>query len=144
MADPIQSLNTFVQSAFCQEALSPLSATAQIAVEIAGSNPAWLRRTGDKISVEREGTKADFTFRLSSQTLEELLQIPPQDVGEFGLSLLKRLIEPSPERRLEVQVHIGLLDLMAKGYFSVLLKGGKPVAKFLASHKAFGQLRKKK
>jgi len=143
MAEGLRLLTEFLDKPFAQSALAPLSAAASIAVEIAGDDALVIRRQGTKIAISAGGAPSpDLTFRLSLETLQELLATPTENLADFGLTLVQRLFASDPQRRLEVSVHAGTLNLMARGYFSILLSGGQPLLKFLAT-KGITNLRRK-
>jgi len=133
MAKEFEALKKFFGRDVCQKATKPLSTGSEMAVEM-GSAQFTLRREKEAlIVVDAPCSKPDLSFTLSLEAIEALDAEPTEDVGEMGVVLLKQMVHSDPTHRMGAKVHIGIFDLLRKGYLGVLPLGGPAVMKFLAS-----------
>lgn len=133
MSKEFEALKKFFGREVCQKATKPLSTGAEMAVEIGDAHCTLRREKEALIVVNSPCAKPDLSFNLSLEALRALDAEPTEDVGEMGVVLLKQMVNATPEMRMGAKVHIGVFDLLRKGYLSVLPLGGPAVMKFMAS-----------
>ena len=113
---------------------APLRDGIEIALILADGTKATIsRRAGTTHVTAGAPPRPDMTFTLGAKSVEPLLAIQSDDVGEIGVEILKLLAHEDPDYRLKAKVHIGPFDLFRHGYLNVLPLGGPTVMKFLAS-----------
>jgi len=133
-AEQLQQLNAFFEKPACRKGTTPLGKSVEIALYIGDNGPATLsKESGEPTIVDAEPKKADMSFWIPEETLRELISAKHNDVGEIGIDIAKAMIHEDPTRRMRAKVHIGLFDLVRKGYLSVIPLGGASFMKFLAS-----------
>lgn len=129
-----EKVRTLFDKDVCQQGTNPLKGSAQIAIYLDDAGPVLLtKRDGKAIVLKEAPSKADMTFWITSQGLDYLRSQPAGDVGEVGVAILQLMASDDPKLKMRAKVHIGLFDLVLKGYLGVIPLGGPTVMKFLAS-----------
>lgn len=89
----------------------------------------------------RVGTKhkkaADFSIELSDAALSCLLELnskPENGIAELAIEIVSGILSKDPQRRIDLKIHAGPLELWQRGYISLAFVGGKPLLAFLANH----------
>ena len=133
MADHLSALQNWVCRDVFKRGMSPLSSKIKIRIDI-GEHSFTLTKTdaGQNI-VSRVPVNPDISFFIPESSFQTLIENRSEEVATVGISILKHLIEPNPNLRAYIKVHLGLFDLMRLGYLSVLPLGGPTMVKFLAS-----------
>lgn len=146
----IDQISQYFSRDVAEKAAAPLSERALISLKIyeadlgSGKPTSILfKRKNKKNSVlpaaSESSSKPDVTFSLTAQAWGDLVANPSEDVGEIGVAIAKLIFSRDPSRKVEAQLHIGLLNLLTKGYFGVLAAGGASLMGYLANH-GFGSL----
>ena len=130
----LSKLNALIGSPVFQKGTSPLKNNVEIGVFLNGEGPVTLaRREGKSIIEESAPKKADMTFRIPPKAGELLAGLKTEDVGEFGVELIKLMAHGDPDYRINVKVHVGIFDFITHGYLGILPLGGQTVMKHLSS-----------
>lgn len=132
--EKIEALSQLVASDIFLSAMKPLSTNAEVAINVEGDVFTLTKQEGKPFTRDRAPTDPNISFRISEKALASLIQQPSSDIGSFGITIVKLLVNPDPQFRASAQVHIGLFDLARFGYLSVLALGGAPFMKFLTSY----------
>lgn len=133
MSESFPLLKRFFEKPACQKATAPLREGAAVCIVVSGTRLGLVRRDGRMEVTEVAPKKADMTFELPVESLQELTDNPTEDIGELGIAILQLMAHSDPARRMSAKVHIGPFDLLTRGYLAVLPLGGGTVMKYLAS-----------
>jgi hypothetical protein len=127
-------LSQFFQRALCAQATAPLKQGVEMAVSVDGDSEYTLQKTANGlVLLESTATNPHLSFKITPAALSALSEETFNDVGELGIALVKLIVSTEPEKRLDMKVHLGPMDLFLNGYFSVLALGGPGFMKFLAT-----------
>ncbi len=134
MSERFEALEHFFLREVCQKATKPLRVGTEMSVKVDENEHYTLRREKEGLKVLSTPCKTpDLSFTLTLETLKKLNAAKTEDVGEMGVELLKLLAQNDPTVKMHAKVHIGLFDLLTKGYLGVLPLGGPAVMKFLGA-----------
>ena len=75
--------------------------------------------------------KPDFTMKLETNAVKKLVEFESENIGDFGIKFFQIMKAKKEGERIEVKLHIGIFEIMTKGYLKVLLLGG-PIVKAVA------------
>jgi len=132
--DNIVLVNAFFGRAVSRRGTKPLKQTVLMALYIDESEPLSLVKRDGFVQAEAKGPDSpDLSFWAPRKALEQLQQNPTEDLGELGVGIVKLMAHPDPNFRIRTKVHIGIFELMRKGYLSIIPLGGTTLMKFLAS-----------
>ncbi len=142
--------NFFNNHPASKKALTPLKRSAKVVIHINPIGDFNLEKNTDGIQISKSEHQkgSDFEAWMDLDTLEELMNLNSHEPGDFGIAFFKGMLE----RKIKVKVHAGFFELYRKGYFGVLMTGGKRVLGWLAQKgirgpsgfkKAVNMLRKK-
>ena len=81
---------------------------------------------------KRKAQKPDVIFLLKPESVDILCSQPGDDVGEFGIAVLKEYLSGG----VRIQAPGSVFNLMRNGYLSIIKEGGVTFTKFLALHGA--------
>jgi hypothetical protein len=140
-----QKIQEFFDRPACRAGIKPLKEKIEIAIILNEGDPAvTLTKIGGKVEIlPTPPKKPDLTFWIGAAGVDKLLSSSTKDVGEVGIAILQLMATSAPDEKIKAKVHIGLFDMLRKGYLGVLPLGGPSVMKFLAS-KGFGSIGKVK
>jgi len=129
----IEVVERFFKRQVCQKATGPLSAGAMMSLQV-DAETFTLRKEKTGLAVlAGPCEKPDLSFSIPLEALKQLDRNTTEDVGEMGVALLKQMIQSDPKVKMHAKVHIGIFDLLRKGYLGVLPLGGPAVMKFLGT-----------
>lgn len=74
----------------------------------------------------------DFDLTLPRTALEEITGMSSDNLGEFAVAFFKCILADTPDRKVHVKLHSGLLKLTRRGYLKTMALGGPTVMMFLA------------
>jgi len=138
----LTALQEFCDRSVFQAGTKPLKNGTEIAIYVDGKGPLNLiKREGRAVLLVEAPKKADLSLYMAPGALAALSALSTEDVGEVGVEILKLMAESDPDRKVEVKVHIGIIDFVFHGYLGILPLGGATVMKFLAS-KGFNSISK--
>lgn len=125
----------------CREAARPLSKSAAVRIFFTDHEDEYRFRMQDGLPRLEPGQaeKPDFTLRLPTGAVDDLINLPEETIPAFGVKLMELVWTAAPERKISATIHNGPVRLFAHGYFGILAKGGMPVMRYLAS-RGFGQI----
>jgi hypothetical protein len=128
-------LDHFLSSPLALRASHGLSDRAGIALHVGGESFFFQREKGEKTLKRVEAVKPDLQFWVPDGSMRHLLSLadlPDTGIGSMGVAIFECMFTSAEERKIKFQLHTGVLDLWAKGYFSILKAGGPEVASYLA------------
>jgi len=129
----IEVVERFIKRQVCQKATAPLSTGAMMSLQV-DDETFTLRKEKTGLAVLKGPCeKPDLSFSIPLEALRQLDRNTTEDVGEMGVALLKQMIQSDPNLKMHAKVHIGIFDLLRKGYLGVLPLGGPAVMKFLGT-----------
>lgn len=126
---PYEKLRDFLEKKPASQRVAPhLKKGVEIGIEIDGLKLSYRNDSGKPQLLERAPIQADVTFFFTPQSLESLLKNPAEDVGEFGIAVLKEYLGGG----MRFKVSGSLWRLTTGGYLGIMKEGGPSFAKFLA------------
>lgn len=140
--ETIELANRFFSRPETRGGAKPLKTGTEVELRIREDSPICLvkEKTGF-VAAPRPAANPDITLTMQRTGFDALVSIDKQDIGELGVEILKLMAHSDPEKKIRVQVHIGVLKMATRGYFGIIPLGGKSVMSFLAT-KGFGNLSK--
>ena len=89
------------------------------------------KNTNSKPEVlHRDAINPDIVFYFNDEAIQNLLNHSCEDVGEFGIYVLKEYFK----KNISFKIFGGLLSLSSNGYLKIIQLGGVSFAKYLAEH----------
>jgi hypothetical protein len=127
-----EKLKTFLESKpASQKAIVHLKKNVEVGVVIGNQiECAYFHRDGAPVLEERPAKNPDVIFYLKPETVEILCQNTGEDVGEFGVAVLKEYMAGG----VRIKVPGSLLAITMNGYLGIIKEGGATFMKFLAMH----------
>jgi hypothetical protein len=114
-----------------RQAARSLRAGAEVAIAFTDLPGHWRIRVDGhgKLAFEQQpAIDPDFALRIPPQALRDLCATGTQDLGDLGVAFFGHLHGVEPARRIDVQVHSGMVKLARRGWFGLLALGGPKVA----------------
>ena len=129
-----EKVETFFARPVCARAARPLKNGIRVSLEVDGQEYFTLTKENGILKAYCErATLPEVSFRLSKEALEALSEFKSEDIGEMGVLVLEWITHAEASKRITVASHVGILELVWKGYLGVLPLGGPAVMKFLAA-----------
>lgn len=129
-------LEEFFTSPLAEKAGAFLSEKARIALHIDAHHTYLFQRAQGRNRMKIiADPQADVHFHVPLNTMRYLLDLGAQKdsgIGTMGVAVIEHLFHSDPEKRIRFRVDTGFLQLVARGYFSVLKAGGPEVTSYLA------------
>ncbi|MGE3973640.1 MAG: hypothetical protein AB7F59_03850 [Bdellovibrionales bacterium] len=127
-----EKLKAFLESKpASQKSVKHLKKNVEVGVVIGNQiECAYFHRDGQPVLEERPAQKPDVIFYLKPETVEILCQHPGEDVGEFGIAVLKEYMAGG----VRIKVPGSVLSITMNGYLGIVKEGGATFMKFLAMH----------
>lgn len=89
---------------------------------------AYFNSDGAPTLEKRKAEKPDVIFLLKPESVDILCSQPGEDVGEFGIAVLKEYLSGG----VRIQVPGSSFNIMKNGYLGIIKEGGVTFMKFLA------------
>ena len=127
-----EKLKIFLESKpASQKAVVHLKKKVEVGVVIGNQiECAYFNRDGNPVLEERPAKAPDVIFFLKPEAVEILCKNSGEDVGEFGVAVLKEYLAGG----VRIKVPGNLLAITMNGYLGVVKEGGITFTKFLALH----------
>ena len=123
--------NFFETRAAAKQALSYLDKKAEIGIVIGGIvECALFQRDGQPLVERRAAEKPDFIFNISPESVVILNERTKDEIGDIGINVIKEVLAGN----IKIKVVGSLFNLVRRGYFEMIARGGAPVASYLARH----------
>lgn len=125
-----EKLKTFLEEKpASQKAVVHLKKKVEVGVVIGNQiECAYFHQDGKPILEERPAKNPDVIFYLKPETVEILCKNTGDDVGEFGVAVLKEYLAGG----VRIKVPGSVLAITMNGYLGIMKEGGVTFAKFLA------------
>jgi hypothetical protein len=131
-SESFDALKTFFETAdVARKATKPLSAGAQVGLQLAGGPAHFTMSSGRPQVVEGAAPNPDFTLTLPDGAVRRITSLKSDDVGEFGIEFFKLVLERDPSFKAGVKIDAGTSQLLSHGYLGVLAVGGMKVTWWL-------------
>jgi len=132
---PTEKMRDFVKREVAVAAAKSLANGALVCVTFDDGSACAVVKDNGIVSVQdgKPAAAPDVSFAVPEAALDRLLALETNEVGRFGVELLKQVAHKDASLRILPRIHAGLFTLFRRGYFGVLLKGGPAVASFLAA-----------
>lgn len=131
-----EEINSFFSSPLAEKAGAFLSPNAKIALHVEPvTTYLFERKAGRNAMKKAPRSSADVHFFVPLNTMRYLLELganPESGIGTMGVAVIEHLFHADPEKKIRFRVDTSFLQLVARGYFSVLKAGGPEVASYLA------------
>ena len=96
----LQQLRLFFDKPACVVGVGPLRKGIEIAITVDASAPLTLKKEAHKMAiVPGAPAKPDMTFEVPAETLNELVLIETEEVGEIGIAILKAMAHSEPAKK---------------------------------------------
>ncbi len=129
--EDIQAIETFLeQRRLVHRALSHLREGKEISVKLDETPFSLFHRAGKVMFQQRDAVSPDVEFWLGESAYRELPRFDGDDVGEFGILVLKHYID----KNIRIRVLSSTTAILFGGYLGVMTEGGAGFARFLAEH----------
>jgi hypothetical protein len=116
----------YENSKVAQEVTSPLVEGAVAEVQVEGDTGTYMliREKGRSWFREGKPPKPQMYMKFTKGAIEWLMDVKNDDVGEYVERMGTCVLDPTPERRIEVKICTNLLTAARMGYFRMMMKGG--------------------
>ena len=130
--DSFSKLKSFLETQpASQKALRHLKPGVQIGIIIGHQIHCALYHVDKKPIFEQQQAKSpDVIFYIKPESVDILCKQPAEDVGEFGIEVLKEYLSGG----VRIQIPGSLWAITKNGYLGMIAEGGQTLMKFLASH----------
>jgi hypothetical protein len=138
----LERIQEFFNRQACRDGVRPLKEKIEIAIYVGSDGPGTLLKEsgGVKVLPTAPG-KADLTFWVTEKAVDKLLAAETNSVGDVGIAILQLMASSDADCKIKAKVHVGIFDMLRKGYLGVIPLGGPAVMKYLGS-KGFGSIGK--
>ncbi len=128
----IPKLQTFVETKpIFSQALRELKPGCEIRVFLDEREEMSLNFSEGQSRLEhRPAPAADVEFHLSSDAIAFLLEQSGEDMAEFGVAVVRKILEGS----VRVKIPGSFLAVLSGGYLNIIKAAGPDFAQFLATH----------
>ncbi|OGQ96750.1 MAG: hypothetical protein A2284_11960 [Deltaproteobacteria bacterium RIFOXYA12_FULL_61_11] len=126
----------FERKPICVEAAKPLKDSISVELRNAASGVGYtLTKAGERLRVS-DGAPAEreMVFTITEAALVHVADFDTDDIGTYGIRVFETMIWPEASRRMRIALKAGPIKLGFKGYFGVLMLGGKTIWKWLSLH----------
>ena len=114
-----------------QKALSPLKAGVEIGVVVVNVQGALTKNTEGAVQfLAREALAPDVVFSLDALTAQRLALLPSEDLGEWGVHILREVLAG----HIKVKFPGSVWNLLTRGYIQILYSGGTQVRSWLSEN----------
>ena len=135
MISDFKMLQDFFDKPVAVKAASPLKKGVTVNVDIIETGESFHVVKEDNMRVYKEkGKNPDATIEMTINAVEYLISFETDNIGEYGIEILKMILEGDQKKRIIVHYHVGLIKITTHGYFGVLKLGGSGIWQYLSSH----------
>ena len=113
----------------CNEALSQLKKGKEIRLILDGKMECACFNTGTGAGIEqRPATNADVEFKINSEAVRRLAEIPGENLADTGVEVLREVLADN----IEVKLVGSVKNVLTDGYVNIMRKAGPDFFAFLA------------
>lgn len=124
----------YFQRAVAQNAAKSLSDGAEIEFQIPSLETfTFTKNNGKNVILSGPAKSPQLVFIVPQPSADLILSHPSEHIPEIGVHLVKLILSPDPQHKVELRIKSGLMSLLTKGYFGIITAGGTEFASFLAS-----------
>jgi hypothetical protein len=126
----------FMETTHFKRATAGFGVGAVVQLTLDGRETIQFQKTRDGIRVLKGAPEqAELVFYTTTLHLKRLLAdalLPSTTLPKLGIRILESIYSSREDEKIRVAVRSGVLNLWARGYFSLLRLGGMEISKYLA------------
>lgn len=125
----------FETSSAARKAASSLRKAAEVAVnftDVPGDFRFYIEDGKPRFGPGR-ASDPDFELTMGPGAVSDIASKPDNDVGDLGILFFQHILAKTPEDKVRVKLHSGVMKLTMRGYLGVLAAGGGKVMGWMAT-----------
>ena len=130
----LKQVREFFSRPLCTKAAQPLRNGSSLELGIGDGTFNITKISGTLYVADGKPSQPDISFSVPVSSWDKITGATTQEIGQMGILITQLMVDSDLTRRVTSKVHVGVLQLVLRGYFGVLALGGVDFMRHLASH----------